>query len=259
MPSLSSPAILLRRIDHGDYDLIITFFTLYHGKMSSMAKAAKKSMKRFSGILELFSVLDIVCNSGRGRGLAILQEASLKEPFSGIRADLRKTAYASYWVELVNEWMEDSVKDAQVYNLLLHVLGNLNSNLFSEEFLSIVFQMKFIKIVGISPNLRQCNTCGTDLEKIANEKVCLDPARGGLLCEKCSTGTSKRCRLSKGTVKQLLWIENGNLDLVGRIRFSPRAAREALGFLETFVPYHMGKKLRSLKVLRQLKTDGGFC
>jgi DNA repair protein RecO (recombination protein O) len=102
----STPAIMLRRTDFGDYDLIITFFTLNKGKISVIAKSAKKSVRRFSGILELFSVLDIVCSTGRRPGLSVLQEAALKHPFAEIRKDVIKTAYASYWAELINEWME---------------------------------------------------------------------------------------------------------------------------------------------------------
>lgn len=41
----STPAILLRRIDHGEYDIIITFITLDRGKVSAIAKCAKKSVK----------------------------------------------------------------------------------------------------------------------------------------------------------------------------------------------------------------------
>ena len=59
MSSFSTPAIILRRIDFGDYDLIVTIFTLNKGKISVIAKSAKKSKKRFAGILELFSVLDV--------------------------------------------------------------------------------------------------------------------------------------------------------------------------------------------------------
>ncbi|MBW1752074.1 MAG: DNA repair protein RecO [Deltaproteobacteria bacterium] len=85
MSSFETPAIMLRRVDFGDYDLIITFFTLKQGKKSVIAKSAKKSTKRFAGILELFSVLDIVFGKGRGKGLPVLQEAALKHPFAGIR------------------------------------------------------------------------------------------------------------------------------------------------------------------------------
>jgi DNA repair protein RecO (recombination protein O) len=40
-----------------------------------------------------------------------------------------------------------------------------------------------------------------------------------------------------------------------RIRFTPAAVSEALGFLECFVPYHLGRQPRSLNVLRQLRGN----
>lgn len=126
MPVFSTPAILLRRMDYGDFDVIITFFTLHSGKLSLIAKSAKKSTKRFAGILELFSVLEVVAGTGRGKGMAVLQEAVLKQPFSAIRADFKKTAYASYWAELIYNWIEENFKQVSLYYLLEHVLTELD-------------------------------------------------------------------------------------------------------------------------------------
>jgi len=114
MSDFASPAILLRRINYGDYDLIITLVTMEKGKCTVIAKSAKKSKKRFAGILELFSDLDLVFCPGRGKGLFILKEASLKNPFQCIRSSIAKTAYASYWAELINEWTEEGEKQTEL-------------------------------------------------------------------------------------------------------------------------------------------------
>ena len=87
MPVFSTPAILLRRVEYGDYDLILTFLSLERGKITLFAKAAKKSTRRFGGILQLFSMLEIVGTASRGKGLPVLQEAALEHPFSEIRAE----------------------------------------------------------------------------------------------------------------------------------------------------------------------------
>jgi DNA repair protein RecO (recombination protein O) len=254
MPTFSTPAIMLRRIEFGDYDIIITFFTLNHGKVSVIAKSAKKSTKRFSGILELFSVLDIVYGSTRGKGLPVLQEAVLKQPFSEIRADIIKTAYASYWAELIDKWMEKSEKQSKLYHLLKYVLGGLDFGNTNEAVLSILFQMRFIAISGHSPNLMQCTICKTPLEEIKKRSIIFDLSKGGLVCENCSQNTSKKIVLSKGTIKQLLWIEKGDLKMAKRIRFAPQTLNEGLTFLEAFVPYHLGKEPKSLKILRQIRA-----
>ncbi len=141
MPGFSTPAILIRRIDYGDADLILTNLTLEHAKMSSIAKHAKKSVKRFSGVLELFYVLDIVCTKSKGK-LHILKEASVRHPFLHIRSDIEKTAYASYWAQLVYEWMEEGQKEPRIFGLFQKVLDFLDNKTLSPEVLSIVFQTK---------------------------------------------------------------------------------------------------------------------
>ncbi len=253
MSSYSTPAIVLRKIDYGEYDLVITLFTLKKGKVSVIAKSAKKSKKRFAGILELFSIIDVVCNVGRRKGLPVLQEAALKHPFFHIRFSALKTAYASYWAELINEWMESGQKQVQLYQLFQYVLRELDSSRVSEAALSILFQIKFLTICGLSPNLRQCSVCRTEVEKIKETRVQFDFAKGGILCDECASKTLQKPFLSKGIIKQLLWIEKGDLVKAVRIKFSSDALREGSEFLETFVPYHLGKEPRSLKFLQQIR------
>ncbi|MEE8398513.1 MAG: DNA repair protein RecO [Desulfobacterales bacterium] len=253
MSRFSTPAIILRRIDFGDYDLILSLITLNRGKVSAIAKSAKKSTKRFAGILEPFSILDVVCTIGKGR-LPVLQEAVLKHPFSVIRSDMTKAAYASYWAELINEWLEDSQRQADIYHLFHYSLAGIDTDLAPEAALSILFQMRFAALSGYGPNLTHCSFCSKGLDDIKSSKVAFDIKRGGLVCDACSPGISGRFSLSKGTIKQLLWIESGDLIKAKRIRLDPLAIKESLDFLEAFVPYHLGKAPRSLTFLRQIRS-----
>ncbi len=259
MNTFFTTAMMLRRVDFGDYDLILTFFTLDRGKISVIAKSAKKSKKRFPGILELFSVSEVVCS--RGRGLPVLQEASLKQPFIRIRSDIKKTAYASYWAELTNVWSEPEESQPLLFHLLYYVLGELDTGNIPEV-LSILFQMRFMILSGFFPNLSHCGICGIETEGMKNNRVIFDLARGDLLCEKCvllsvrdfgSVAHPIRVFLSKGTIKQLLWVGNGDLEKAGSVRFSPQSLREGLAFLEAFVPFHLGMMPRSLGFLRQIR------
>jgi DNA repair protein RecO (recombination protein O) len=253
MPVFSTPAILLRRLDYGDFDLILTFLSLERGKISLIAKSAKKSTKRFAGILELFSLMEVVAGTGKGRGLAVLQEAALKSPFSTIRNDIRKTAYASYWCELLYKWVEENQKQAPLYYLLKHVLSQLDGGAPAAAEISIFFQMRLLNISGHGPSLRQCGRCRKNLETIECNPVVFDIAKGAILCDGCASGAGGRIRLSKGTIKQLLWVESGDLKKASRVRFGAQAIKEGLEFLEAFVPYIMGMQPQSLKFLRQIR------
>jgi DNA repair protein RecO (recombination protein O) len=255
MPVFSTPAILLRRLDYGDFDIIITFFTLEKGKMSVIAKSAKKSAKRFAGVLELFSELQILADSGPRRGLPVLQEAVLKQPFSAIRTDFRKTAYASYWSELIYNWIEENFKQIALYYLFEHVLYELDAGQASPAELNILFQMRFLSLSGHRPNFNHCSLCRLELEHIRDRHIAVNLQRGGIVCGKCSGEGASRASLTKGTIKQLEWVANGKLAKAARIKFSRPAVEESTIFLEEFVCYHLGKQPRSLKFLRQIRQN----
>jgi DNA repair protein RecO (recombination protein O) len=252
MPVFTTPAVLLRRLDYGDFDLILTLLSLQRGKISLIAKSAKKSTKRFGGILELFSLMEVVASAGRG-GLPVLQEATLISPFSTIRNDIIKTAYASYWCELINNWVEENQKQEQLFYLLKHVLNQLDRGESEAAQISILFQMKLLHLTGHGPNLRQCGRCRKNLEIILPNQVVFDIAKGAILCDECSPGAGGRLRLSKGTLKQLIWFESGNLKKASRIRFGTQALKEGLELLETFVPYTLGTQPQSLRFLKQIR------
>ncbi|MFH2064112.1 MAG: DNA repair protein RecO [Pseudomonadota bacterium] len=252
MSDFSTHAILLRRIDHGDYDLIVTLMTKEYGKLSLIAKNAKKSIKRFSGVLELFSALDIVGKKGRGK-LPVLMEASLVHPYTGIRSDILKTAYASYFAEVVNIWVEEGKPQKDLYLLLEYVLHLLDRQVLSGEELSIIFQIRFLSLSGLSPNLTECGQCRTILEQFHDNRIYIDFSKGGILCSQCTSSRKDQRQLSAGTIKQLLWVNSGDLKKAERIRFTPRAVMEGLDFLEKFVLFQVGREPNSLKFLRNIR------
>lgn len=249
-----TPAIMLRRIEHGDYDLIITFLTLDRGKITVIAKHARKSIKRFSGILELFAVLRIVCTKGRG-SLLLLKEASLDQSHFNIRKDIRKTAYASYWTEIVNEWLEEGKKQADMFHLLIQSLYAIDNNSVPDENASIFFQTRFLKSAGLSPNLSECHVCKTGIDNISGNILGIDLSGGGIICTNCSRNRSGGRQISKGAVKQLLWMVRGDEKTAKRIQFSPGALKHNLEFLDHFITYHLGKDLKSLKFLRDMRNS----
>jgi len=257
MSQLSSPAIVLRTIEHGDNDKIITVFSLDYGKLSFMAKGAKKSQKRFGGVLELFSALHLVWAVSRRSGLPFLQEASIIHPFEKIRSRYDHTVYASYWCELVYRWMEEGKKQPAVYELLTFSLEQLNADTVPQEILHIAFQLHFLAINGFQPNLDQCAKCHTPIDRLKHTTVLLDLTRGGIVCPTCHVPQTSRFPLSKGTVKHLRWILTNPPAKLHRIRFSNQALPESLTALEAFVLHHLGKETKSLRLLKQLTRRQG--
>ena len=107
MSRSTTTAIVLQRRQYGDFDLIVTVLSNDQGKRTLIAKSAKKSTKRFPGILEPFNHLQIAFRETRRKGMPILEEATLYRQSGNLRSDFLKTAYASYWVESINIWIEE--------------------------------------------------------------------------------------------------------------------------------------------------------
>lgn len=253
MQHLSSPAIVLRTIQHGDNDKILTFFTLDQGKVSLIAKGAQRSTKRFAGVLELFSAIHLVWTSRKPPGLPFLQEASIIHPFDQIRTCIRRTTHASCWCEMVHQWMEEGQAHPDLFQLLKGLLDRLNVQALPAEILHIAFQLRFMALNGFKPDLDACSRCGVPLDGMAGSMVAFHVRKGGLLCQACGAAKPGHVPLSKGTVKLLSWILNASLTRLERIRFSRRSIEEALRLLDAFVPYYLGRETKSAKMLNDLR------
>ena len=252
MAHLSSPAIMLRTIEHGENDKIITAFTLHYGKLSCIAKGAKKSQKRFGGALEIFSSLNLMWSVKQKKGLPLLQEASIIHPFDKIRHRYDHMVFASHWCELVYRWMDEGKKQQTVCELLQFSLEQLEERSISPEVLHLMFQLHFLSINGFQPNLKQCTCCHTPIGDRSCSPFFLDVSGGGIACEKCHGSSLIRPTLSTGTVKQLQWVLHTPLSKLHRMRFTRKAVAESLTFLEAFILHHMGKETRSMKLVKQL-------
>ena len=259
MTGFSSAAILMRRLEFSDYDVIVDFLTQDYGRITAIAKNAKKSKKRFAGVLELFSRLEAEFVPTRsGSGLPLLKSVDLTHPFAGIRLNIEKTAYASYWSEMVNRWGEEGSRQPGLFSLLHYALSALDDGDLPHEKLSILFQIRFMALTGLSPGLGSCRLCRRSIDTLSQKRIAFDVVSGGIVCQHCCQsrpGGDHRHSLSLGTVKRLLWLKESDLPQATRLQFNNQDQVEALEVMEMFVRYHLSFKIKSLKVLRDLRRE----
>ena len=258
MSDYSTDAVLLKKIEYGDHDLIISFLSRSRGKITVMAKNAKKSVKRFSGALDLFSVNHIQCTLPKKKkdALTILAKADLENGFADIRYDVEKTAYASFWIELIHFWTQEEKPQEQLYELVVSSLDMLCSGTLEKEVTSLLFQIRFMHLSGFSPQIERCESCGTDLDPMPQKKIWFDFQEGRLFCSNCFSPKNRfGMKVSKGTLKQLYWINHTPMDRVDRIKFSRLAILEGERLLESFIGFHIGRKFKSLSFLNQLRRE----
>lgn len=250
-------AIVMRRVEYGDYDLILTLFSRSRGRISVIAKNARKSRKRFSGKLELFSRLVPDLSRPKSGALPVLQEVRLLDPFENLRTDFIRMGYAAYWSEILCLWLEEGAPQPRLYGLFQEMLQALHLGDQPPEILSLLYQLRFLTLAGLSPGLDTCGGCGLSLENVRSGRVCFDFGRSRVLCGGCAP-ISRVHPLAPGTVKTLCWLQKSHEKGGARVFFSREAAREGLAFLEAFVSFHLGRDFRSLRYLKSIRKDPGM-
>ena len=101
-------AIVLKRIDFGEADRILTLYTPERGKVRAIAKGGRRIASRKSGHVELFTHAALLL--AEGRQLDIVTQAETVRPYRRIREDLIRTTYAYHIAELVDRFIEEGLE-----------------------------------------------------------------------------------------------------------------------------------------------------
>lgn len=185
-----------------------------------------------------------------------LVQTELENGFANIRYDVYKTAYASYWMEMVHLWLEEGKAQPDVYHLLLFSLDMLDRSEMPIEVLSLLFQIRFISVSGFSPGIEKCGTCRVHLDQIPEKMLRFDFKEGNIVCPRCRVNGSRYgLTVSKGTLKQLVWMNNTDVGKAERIKFSGAAVKEGQILLESFIAFHMAREFKTLTFLKRLRND----
>jgi DNA repair protein RecO (recombination protein O) len=103
LPSVRTHCLVLRSVEVFETSSVLTLFTRELGKVSALAKGARRLKSPFQSALDLLCLCDIVLLHKASEALDLLTEAELLECFDAIRRDL-SAIYAGYYIsELLNE------------------------------------------------------------------------------------------------------------------------------------------------------------
>ena len=248
MPPYKTPAIVLRSIPYGEADKIVTLYTLDFGKITGFAKGAKRSRKRFSNTLEICSYITLSFFEKETSDLVRLNQCDLIRSFDGLREDINKLAWASYFIELVNQLTAEKVRSKKLFKLLLVFLDLIDKGILKEE-IQRVFEVRLLSLLGYQPLLDHCLRCKRGH---SGEKVFFSVREGGVLCPDCAVNLPGLIPVSLGTIKTLLLTQTILLEKVGRVSFSPQSLRESKAILSLFLEQYLGKELKSKKFIEQI-------
>ncbi|HEX9023946.1 MAG TPA: DNA repair protein RecO [Geobacteraceae bacterium] len=235
-------AVVLGTMDYLEADRIVTLFTLEHGKLKGIARGAKKSVRRFGGSLELFARLSL--EIGLKEGLAQLHGADVVTIFPGIRADLKRIAYAGYACDLVDALLPERMCNHRLYRLLTVYLEHLDKSAASPSDRRF-FEINLLNVLGYRPHLEQCGECGAELE--GGGWLRSDRAASGLLCSRCGRGG--RAFSGEAAVHLSRALQTGRFGVIG---FSPAELDEAGRLLDAAIAMHVQRPLNGLHFLREM-------
>src|ERR1017187_4811773 len=123
-----SEAIVLRTYPLRESDLLVTLFTRLEGKVKGVARAAKKSKRRFGGALEPMTYVRAFYDDREGQELARLDSCEgIESPMSGEVTSARATALA-HVAELLDQLMPDREASDAVWGLSLAILQELRAS-----------------------------------------------------------------------------------------------------------------------------------
>lgn len=246
-PAEWEPALVVGSSDYGDADRIVRLLTPERGRLSALARHARRSQKRFGGALDHGNRIDVALRPPGSGTLWHLDEASLVDGRLGARRELSTLALFSYATELCAALAREQHPEPRLFGLL-DTAGLLLSALSGPPgpLFRLALEAKALTFAGLQPALVRCAAC----DGPAEDPMVFAPASGGANHLRCSPG--------EGQPVTLAWleaVEHGrrtplkaliDLDL-------PRGPSEALA---EAVEAHMNAALRSRPVLAALHRTG---
>jgi DNA repair protein RecO (recombination protein O) len=177
---IATPGFVLRTRPYGESDLIVTFITEQHGKLTGIGKGAKNSKRRFPGTLQPFLHVRVVFRQRPTSDLAFLLRCELIEALCGITTDVDRFAAASYVLDLTDRMVLGRESGAEVYTLVRDALALLAAGAPPEPLLRAL-EIHLLCASGWAPVFDRCRGCGAP----ADTALFLAVDRGGLLCRRC--------------------------------------------------------------------------
>jgi DNA repair protein RecO (recombination protein O) len=186
VPANRTLALVLRSIEVFETSLVVTLFTRELGKVSALAKGARRPKSAFQGGLDLLGVSDIVVFPKASEALDLLAEAAPVERFAPLRRDLA-ALYAGYYIaELLSDLTDFHDPHPKLFDAARITLRHLGeAELRSLRVLR--FELACLRELGLMPALEACAHCGAVVEP-ARGSVWFGLVSGGVLCDACRIG-----------------------------------------------------------------------
>ena len=208
MPRIKTRAVCLRKIDYSETSQIVWLFTPEHGRVSVMAKGAKRSTSNRPGLpLDTAAYYEVIYYDKPGAELANMAEYTLLDLFPGLRRNLHAYYHTLYILEICRHVVQPGVEATDFFDALLMTLATI-ANGRHDRLPLLYFELQTLNFLGALPDVSGCVHCGRKLPREQRpESLTFSVRGGGLVCKHCrqTDPTSYACdRKAVATYESML-------------------------------------------------------
>ncbi|MGD9694813.1 MAG: DNA repair protein RecO [Thermoleophilia bacterium] len=187
MPAYDTEAVVLRSIRYSEADAVLALFTRERGRVSAIAKGARRTTSKLGGRLQPGVSLQLSIHTGRG-DLGTIRGASVVEAHAGLWIAGHRLQAAGCVLESVMRVMPEDEPSDEAWFLLqraLRLLAVAPPPAGPPRLDPVVLgcQAKLLVVSGLLPRLGGCARCGGGPPLVA-----FSAAAGGAMCAACAPG-----------------------------------------------------------------------
>jgi DNA repair protein RecO (recombination protein O) len=258
MPHYNATAIVLRRLHFGETDNVLTLYTRERGRISAIAKGARKPISRLSGATEALTCVRF--GLATGNSMEIVTQAEVKESFPLLRHDLQRLAHGMYFAELLSLSVADDDPNPYLFDLLmsgLFLLQRINPPDTGARW----FELLLLEDLGYAPQLTECVYCQAALSYnlTGDTFFALSSSQGGVLCPIHAHPDTYEDHsvLSGPALAYLHALSEIPIETVSSVPNvpvpAPKAQDQARMALRRYIRYRIERDLKSLDFLDSLR------
>lgn len=179
MRPLHDDAYVLRTQPLGESDWIVSLLSREHGLVRGVARGARRSRKRFAGLLQPLNEVTASWVEKPGRDLHRLEGVEALTDWSQIQSDPAIQALCAILSEVTETFSHEGQGEEDVYRLLGATLRAVNSER-SPWLLLRYFEYWMLRLHGLLDRFDRCSRCGG---AAAAPPIVVD--HRGVMCREC--------------------------------------------------------------------------
>lgn len=243
----TTDALVLREVRYKEADRILTLLTSAEGKISVKARGALRKGSRMSAATQQLTYSELTLFGNRGKWT--VNEAVIKEPFTGLRGDIENFALGCYFAECLESLSVEDQPDPALLQLGLNSLYALSNRLYSPEQIKAAFELRLMCLSGYEPELKSCRVCGNE----EPEEPILKLYEGCVCCRRCDDGKGEYAPLCPDSLRALRYIVSAPAKQLFSFRLSPAALLRLSSAAERYLLAQTERQFHTLNYWKNIR------